>query len=51
MESLQVNREKLITQTEYAKMIKKSQPAVFKMMKDGRVDTIKIKGATLIVLP
>lgn len=51
MEALKVRIDKLITQTEYAKLKGVSQPAVFKMMKNNKVTTVKIQGATLILLP
>ncbi len=50
MESLKVDRTKLMTQTEYAKLKNITPPAVSRMVREGRVKTIKIKGATLILV-
>jgi DNA-binding XRE family transcriptional regulator len=51
MESLQVNRDKLMTQAEYAKKIGVTRAAVSLMVKEKRVPFIEIKGAKLIYLP
>jgi len=50
MESIKIDRTKLITQTEYAKMIGLTKGAVNHMVRDKRVKTVEIKGATLIYL-
>ena len=50
MESIKVDRTKLITQSEYAKLINKTKGAVNHMIRDKRVKTVSIKGATLIYL-
>lgn len=48
MEALKIDRTKLMTKTAYAKEIGVSPPAVDKMVKTGRIKTIKINGAELI---
>lgn len=48
MENLKVDRTKLMTKTAYAKKVKVSPAAVDKMVKTGRVKTVKIEGAELI---
>jgi hypothetical protein len=50
MESLKIDRTKLITQSEYAKMINKTRGAVNHMVREQRVKTVKIKGAILVCL-
>jgi excisionase family DNA binding protein len=50
METLKVDKTKLITQTEYAKMMGITPPAVSKMIREGRVKFVRIKGANLILL-
>lgn len=50
MEPLKVDRTKLITPSEYAKMLGVTKAAVTKMMNEGRVKVIHIKGARLIYL-
>lgn len=43
-------RKDLATQTEYAKMIGKSTAWVNKLIKENKVSTLTVKGATLIKL-
>lgn len=50
MNSLKIDHTKLMTKTAYADLIKVTPAAVDKMVKTGRVKTIKIKGAELIYL-
>lgn len=50
MELLKVDRTKLITQSEYAKKLGLTRGAVNHMIRDKRVKTVPIKGATLIYL-
>jgi hypothetical protein len=50
MESLKVDRTKLITQTEYAKLKRISKQRVNQMVKAKELNTVEIKGATLIHL-
>ena len=50
MESLQVDRTKLITQSEYAKKVKLSKGRISQKVKAGELPTVKINGATLILL-
>ena len=51
MENLKVDRTKLITKSEYARELGVTAPAVDKMVKAGKVKTVKIKGAELILKP
>jgi len=44
-----VEVEKLWTQAEYARKIDKSRVWVNKLVKDGTLKSVKIKGATLVV--
>lgn len=50
MEPLKVDRTRLVTPSEYAKMIGVTKAAVTKMMNEGRVKVITIKGGRLIYL-
>lgn len=50
MESLKIDRTKLMTKSAYANKIKVTPAAVDKMVKSGRVKTIKIEGAELIYI-
>jgi len=50
MEILKIDQTKLITQKEYAKMIGVSPPAVSRMIREGRVKVVRIRGARLILL-
>lgn len=43
-------RKDIVTQTEYAKMIGKSTAWVSRLVKQNRVSTLTVKGATLIKL-
>lgn len=51
MESLQVRRDKLCTQAEYARMENITPQAVTRRIRVKKVDTVKITGAVLILLP
>jgi hypothetical protein len=48
MENIKIDRTKLMTKTAYAKRICVTPAAVDKMVKTGRVKTVKIEGAVLI---
>lgn len=50
MESLKIDRTKLMTKTAYANKLRVTPAAVDKMVKSGRVKTVKIEGAELIYL-
>ena len=50
METLKVDKTKLITQTEYAKLKGVTPQAVTRMIREGRVKVVKIRGANLILL-
>jgi len=50
MEGLKIDRTKLITPSEYAKMKGVTPAAVTRMMREGRVKVINIKGGKLIYL-
>lgn len=50
MENLKVDRTKLITQSEYAKKVKKTKGAINHMIRDNRIKYVEIQGATLILL-
>ena len=50
METLKVDRTKLRTKSAYAKELGVTPAAIDKMVKSGRVKTVKIKGAELIYL-
>lgn len=50
MDSLKVDRTKLVTQSEYAKMVGKTKGAINHMIRDKRIKFVEIKGATLILL-
>ena len=50
MESLKIDRTKLITQAEYAREQKLTPARINQKIKDGEIKTVKIKGATLIYL-
>lgn len=41
-------RQDLYTQTEYAKLMRISQPRVAQMMKEGKLNVVFINGAVLI---
>jgi len=51
METVKIDRRKLITKSEYAKLIGVTPAYVTRLAKNGDVKTIKIKGAELILLP
>lgn len=48
MESLKVDRTKLITQAAYARKIGCDRSTINYMIKQGKLKTVKIEGATLI---
>ena len=50
MESLKIDRTKLITQSEYAKKVGLTKGRISQKVKAGELKTIKIEGATLIYL-
>jgi predicted site-specific integrase-resolvase len=50
MESLKIDRTKLITPSAYAKSIGVTPAAVTRMMREGRVKVVLIKGGKLILL-
>ena len=50
MESLKVDRTKLITQAEYAKLKGLTPARINQLVKAGTLKTVEIKGATLIHL-
>ena len=50
MESVKVDRTKLITPSEYAKLRGVTPAAVTRMMREDRVRVVKIRGAKLILL-
>ena len=50
MESLKIDRTKLITQAEYARKIKKTRGWVNQQIKAGALKTVKIEGAVLIYM-
>lgn len=50
METIKVDRTKLITQSEYAKLKGVTRQRVSQMVKDKVVKVIEIKGAKLIYL-
>lgn len=50
METLKIDRTKLITQSEYAKMLGLTRSRINQKIKAGEIRTVSIKGATLIYL-
>jgi len=50
METLKIDRTKLITPSEYAKLKGVTAAAVTKMMNEGRVQVVTIKGGRLIYM-
>jgi len=50
MNALKIDRTKLITQSEYAKMMGLSRSRINQKIKSGDLSTVTIKGATLIYL-
>ena len=50
METLKIDRTKLITQSEYAKLKGVTRQRVSQMVKDKSVKVVEIKGAKLIYL-
>ena len=50
MNSLKVDVTKLYTKNEYAKQIGKHRSRVNQKNKAGELNTVKIKGATLVIL-
>jgi hypothetical protein len=51
METLKVDRTKLITQAEFARKIGKTRAWVNQKVKAGELKTVEIKGAVLILEP
>tara|TARA_R110000851_G_scaffold304527_2_gene462385 strand:- start:3337 stop:3492 length:156 start_codon:yes stop_codon:yes gene_type:complete len=51
MESLKIDRTKLVTQAEYAKMKGVSRAYINAEIKRKNIKTVEIKGATLVLLP
>jgi len=49
--SKKIDIERLITPSEYAKLIGVTPAAITKQMKTGKLEVIEIKGGKLIVLP
>jgi len=50
MESLKIDRSKLISKTEYAKMIGVTPAAIDKQCKAGKLNLVKFNGGELILL-
>lgn len=50
MEALKVDKTKLVTQTEYAKMKGVSPAYINAEIKRGNIKTVKIRGAVLVLL-
>ena len=50
METLKIDRTKLITPKAYSELINVTPAAVTKMMDTGRVTVVEIKGGRLILL-
>ena len=50
MDNLKVDRTKLITQAEYAKLIGLTRQRINQLVKSGEIKTVEIKGAVLIHL-
>jgi len=50
MENLKIDRTKLMTKSAYAKKLCVTPAAIDKMVKSGRVKTVKIEGAELIYI-
>lgn len=50
MEVLKIDRTKLITQTEYAKLKGYSKARINQLVKAKEIKTVQIKGATLIYM-
>lgn len=50
METLKIDRTKLITQSEYAKLKSMSRQRVNQLVKTKEIKTVEIKGAVLILL-
>lgn len=50
LKPLKVDRSKLITQTEYAKLKKISPQRVHQMIKENKVEHVTILGAVLILM-
>lgn len=50
METLKVDRRKLITQAAYAKRINKTRAWVNQQIKAGNIKTVEIEGATLVLI-
>ncbi len=50
MNALKVDRTKLITQSEYAKLRGVTPSAIKQQINKGMINTVEIKGATLVYL-
>ena len=50
MEPLKIDRTKLVTQAEYAKMKRVSRAYINAEIKRGNIKTVEILGATLVLL-
>jgi len=50
MDNLKIDRTKLMTKSAYAKKLCVTPAAIDKMVKSGRVKTVKIEGAELIYI-
>lgn len=51
LKPLKVDRTKLITQTKYAQKNGMSKQRVYAMIKAGKIPTVEIEGATLVLQP
>jgi transcriptional regulator len=51
LKPLKVDRTKLITQSKYAQENGTSKQNVYALIKAGKLEVVKIKGATLVLLP
>lgn len=50
LKPLKIDRSKLITQSKYAQKFGLSKQNVYAMIKAGKIPTVEIEGATLILL-
>lgn len=51
LKPLKVDRTKLITQSRYAQENGTTKQNVYALIKSGKLNVVKIKGATLVLLP
>jgi len=49
--SKKIDPDRMISPSEYAKLIGKSKALVTKMMNEGKVEVINFKGGRIILLP